>query len=162
MVFLAELRFAGRAAFAFLPQTVSFGVVEDAAHDRAHAMHGPPRIERRMQPIFDRFWLNLIESYRAPPWNDVPGQVEGLFFSSRFGDLVLPAKVPLHIHRGNLGEHGDAGDRNLLDGSFDRRRVQFRQELVTFHFGLLLGDGAVPLAGADLLVFPESLYRSVR
>ena len=39
---LSELRLAGRAALPFLPQTVSFGVVEDAAHDRANAVHGPP------------------------------------------------------------------------------------------------------------------------
>ena len=80
MALLPEFRPAGRASFAFLPEPVALRVVVDSGHDRTHAMHGPPRIERRVQPVLDSFGLNLIQAECAPFRNDVLTKVE-LFLS---------------------------------------------------------------------------------
>src|SRR5437899_2619939 len=60
VAFPAEFRPARRAALALLPQAMALGVIEDAAHDRSDAVHGPPRVECRVQPILHRFRLDLI------------------------------------------------------------------------------------------------------
>jgi hypothetical protein len=74
----------------------------------------------------------------------------------------LPAEVPLLIHPSYLGEPGDSGGGDLLDGFFLSGSVQFCQDLVALNLGLLLRDGTLAPAGCNLVVSPKDLYRAVR
>ena len=55
------------------------GMVEDAAHDGADAVHGPPGVKRAMQPVLDRLGLGLVQAQPAPAPHDLLVQVKLLF-----------------------------------------------------------------------------------
>ena len=137
---LPELRSAGRASFSLLPQTMALGVVIDATHNRAHSMHGPPRVECCVQPVLDRLRPDLAKAQPAPLGHDVLFQVELLLHASRLGDLHFAAKIALVVRLSDLGEQRDTGCSHLLHGGLHGGRVLLRQKLVALDFRLFLRD----------------------
>ena len=77
------------------------GVVEDAAHDGADAVHGPPGVKRAMQPVLDRVGLGLVQAQLALARHDLPVQVKLLTHMRGLGDLVSAAEIAFFIHLGN-------------------------------------------------------------
>ena len=105
-----------------------------------------------MQPVLNRFRLNLVETKLAPARDDVRVEIEFLLLSRGLRDLVCAAEIANLVHSGDLAEHSDAGQHSLLYRLFCRRRVQLREELVAFNLSLFLRDDPVALAGSNLLV----------
>ena len=88
-------------------------------------MHGPPRLERGVQPILDRLWLELIQPEGAPGWDDVLIQVEGLFITCRLRDVKLASELSRLVQLRCLPEGGDPGGGYLRRRDFYVWCVQF-------------------------------------
>ena len=86
---------------------MTFGVVKDAAHDAAHAMHRPPGLEGRVQPLLDGVRINVHKLHRAPTWHEVVLEIKRLFIPSGLGELIFAAKIAAFVKPSSFAKNGD-------------------------------------------------------